>query len=161
MPDTGASTKPLLASGKDNEGSLETDSAIREPSNPGRTATDLHRTISHSAAWAGSCTAVDAELFPVVPGSRPGGISTCSHGPDQTSRISGRWSVYTGGVSKHLVDLDEQALSVAQARLGTRTIKDTVNAALRRAGEDRDLKVAAALDVLGHTDLVDRVEAWR
>ncbi len=60
MPDTGASTKPLLASGKDNEGSLETDSAIREPSNPGRTATDLHRTISHFAAWAGSCTAVDA-----------------------------------------------------------------------------------------------------
>lgn len=64
-------------------------------------------------------------------------------------------------MSKHLVDLDEQALSVAQARLGTTTIKDTVNAALRRAGEDRDLKVAAALDVLGHTDLVDRVEAWR
>ena len=69
--------------------------------------------------------------------------------------------VYTGAVSKHLVDLDEEALSVAQARLGTMTIKDTVNAALRRAGEDRDTKVAAALDVLGHADLVDRVEAWR
>ncbi|MHB2024955.1 MAG: hypothetical protein ACYCO3_16815 [Mycobacteriales bacterium] len=64
-------------------------------------------------------------------------------------------------MSKHLVDLDEEALSVAQARLGTATIKDTVNAALRRAGEDRDAKVAAALDVLGHAGLVDRVEAWR
>ena len=64
-------------------------------------------------------------------------------------------------MSKHLVDLDEEALSVAQIRLGTTTIKDTVNAALRRTGEDRDEKVAAALDLLGHADLVDRVEAWR
>ncbi|MHB1535305.1 MAG: hypothetical protein ACYC1D_12010 [Acidimicrobiales bacterium] len=64
-------------------------------------------------------------------------------------------------MSKHLVDLDEEALSVAQIRLGTTTIKDTVNAALRRIGEGRAGKVAAALDVLGHADLVDRVEAWR
>ena len=64
-------------------------------------------------------------------------------------------------MSKHLVDLDEEALSVAQARLGTRTIKDTVNAALRRAGEDRDAEVAAALDVLSRANLVDREESWR
>ncbi|HTW99732.1 MAG TPA: hypothetical protein VMD59_13195 [Acidimicrobiales bacterium] len=64
-------------------------------------------------------------------------------------------------MSKHLVDLDEEALSVAQAQLGTTTIKDTVNTALRRAGEDRDAEVAAALDLLGRADLVDRVEAWR
>jgi Arc/MetJ family transcription regulator len=64
-------------------------------------------------------------------------------------------------MSKHLVDLDEDALSVAQARLGTTTIKDTVNAALRRAGEDRDAEVAAALDVLGSANLIDRSEAWR
>ena len=64
-------------------------------------------------------------------------------------------------MGKHLVDLDEQALSVARARLGTTTIKDTVNAALRCAGEDREARVAAALDVLGSAELVDRVEAWR
>ena len=64
-------------------------------------------------------------------------------------------------MSKHLVDLDEEALSVAWARLGTSTIKDTVNAALRRAGEDRAVEVAAALDVLGRANLIDRVEAWR
>lgn len=64
-------------------------------------------------------------------------------------------------MSKHLVDLDEEALSVAQARLGTTTIKDTVNAALRRVGDDRDGEVAAALDVLARANLVDRVEAWR
>lgn len=36
-----------------------------------------------------------------------------------------------------------------------------MNAALRRAGEDRDAEVAAAFDVLGHADLIDRAEAWR
>ena len=75
--------------------------------------------------------------------------------------ISDQKPVYTKAVSKHLVDLDEQALNLAQARLGTSTIKDTVNAALRRAGEDRDAKVAAALDILSRAQLVDRVEAWR
>ncbi|HLI43141.1 MAG TPA: hypothetical protein VKU92_01565 [Acidimicrobiales bacterium] len=64
-------------------------------------------------------------------------------------------------MSKHLVDLDENALSVAQARLGTTTIKDTVNAALRQAGGDRDAEVAGALDVLASADLIDRSEAWR
>lgn len=64
-------------------------------------------------------------------------------------------------MSKHLVDLDEDALNVAQARLGTTAIKDTVNTALRRAGEDGDAEVAAALDVLGNANLIDRSEAWR
>lgn len=64
-------------------------------------------------------------------------------------------------MTKHLVELDEEALSVARARLGTKTIKDTVNAALRRAGEGHDAKVSAALDVLGGAELVDRAEAWR
>jgi Arc/MetJ family transcription regulator len=64
-------------------------------------------------------------------------------------------------MGKHLVDLDEEALNVAQARLGTTTIKDTVNAALRCASEDRDAEVAAALDVLGRAYLIDRAEAWR
>jgi Arc/MetJ family transcription regulator len=64
-------------------------------------------------------------------------------------------------VSKHLIDLDEKALSLAQARLGTATIKETVNTALRRASEDLDAKVSGALDVLGRADLVDRADAWR
>ena len=64
-------------------------------------------------------------------------------------------------MSKRLVDLDEEALSVARARLGTTTIKDTVTAALRRTGEDHAENVAAALDLLGHPDLADRIDAWR
>lgn len=59
------------------------------------------------------------------------------------------------------MDLDEEALSLARTRLGTTTIKDTVNVALRRAGEDRHTQVAAALDILQRADLVDRAEAWR
>jgi Arc/MetJ family transcription regulator len=69
--------------------------------------------------------------------------------------------VYTGGVAKHLVDLDEEALSRAQAELGTTTIKDTVNLALERATSSRHRRVVAALDVLARTDLEDRSEAWR
>jgi Arc/MetJ family transcription regulator len=41
-------------------------------------------------------------------------------------------------VAKHLVDIDETALAAAQAELGTPTMKDTVNEALRRASAKRD-----------------------
>ena len=64
-------------------------------------------------------------------------------------------------MGKHLIDLDEQALAAARARLGTSTIKDTVNASLRRAGESRRADVVAALATLGDADLVDREQAWR
>lgn len=64
-------------------------------------------------------------------------------------------------MTKHLVDLDEEALSLARTRLGTASIKDTVNAALRQAGEARHTQVAAALDILQRAELVDRAEAWR
>jgi Arc/MetJ family transcription regulator len=64
-------------------------------------------------------------------------------------------------VAKHLIDLDEDALSAARAELGTTTIKDTVNEALRRAVGLRERQVAAALDVLAEADLHDRAEAWR
>jgi Arc/MetJ family transcription regulator len=64
-------------------------------------------------------------------------------------------------MSKHLVDIDEEALSAARAELGTGTIKDTVNEALRLAATGRDPRVTKALDVLANTDLVDRAEAWR
>lgn len=64
-------------------------------------------------------------------------------------------------MSKHLVDLDEQALSAARAELGTSTIKDTVNEALRRAAPLRIRRVGEALDVLADARLEDRAEAWR
>ncbi len=64
-------------------------------------------------------------------------------------------------MGKHLVDLDEQALGAAQVELGTATIKDTVNEALRRATSGRNRRVIAALDALAHARLEDRSEAWR
>lgn len=64
-------------------------------------------------------------------------------------------------MAKHLVDLDEETLGVARSELGTRTIKDTVNEALRRAGERREHRVATALDRLAEAPLGDRADAWR
>lgn len=69
--------------------------------------------------------------------------------------------VYTPDVTKHLIDLDEEALSEARAELGTKTIKDTVNEALRRATTGRERRVAAALDLLADARLDDRADAWR
>lgn len=69
--------------------------------------------------------------------------------------------VYTGYVGKHLIDIDEQALELARAELGTTTIKETVNAALRRAMSHRAEHVAAALDALAAAPPEDRAEAWR
>jgi Arc/MetJ family transcription regulator len=64
-------------------------------------------------------------------------------------------------VSKHLVDLDEDSLSAARAELGTQTIKDTVNEALRHATSGRRDRVCAALDALATTPTDDRADAWR
>jgi Arc/MetJ family transcription regulator len=66
-----------------------------------------------------------------------------------------------GLVAKHLIDVDEEALSAAQAELRTTTIKDTVNKALRRASASHQSRVSTALDVLASADLADRSEAWR
>lgn len=64
-------------------------------------------------------------------------------------------------MGKHLIDLDEEALGAARAQLGTRTIKDTVNEALRRTTSHREEQVGAALDVLAGAPLDDRSDAWR
>jgi Arc/MetJ family transcription regulator len=64
-------------------------------------------------------------------------------------------------MAKHLVDIDERALRAARARLGTVTIKDTVNRALRQAAGDRDDEVRRSLDVLAGARLADREDAWR
>lgn len=64
-------------------------------------------------------------------------------------------------MAKHLVDLDEDALSAAKAELGTRTLRDTVNQALRLAGALRDPKITKALDALSTSKLRDRGATWR
>ena len=64
-------------------------------------------------------------------------------------------------MAKHLVDLNEKALESARAELGTTTIKDTVNEALRRAADRREGRIAEALGVLADAQLDDRAAAWR
>jgi len=63
-------------------------------------------------------------------------------------------------MSKHLVDIDDEALGAARAELGTGTIKETVNEALRRSSEHRTGHIKRALDVLAKASLADREEAW-
>ena len=75
--------------------------------------------------------------------------------------ISESLLVYTDCMAKHLVDIDDDALSAARAQLGTETIKETVNQALRRAGQARSKTVTAALDRLARADLAPRDDAWR
>jgi Arc/MetJ family transcription regulator len=64
-------------------------------------------------------------------------------------------------MAKHLVDIDEAALSEAQAELGTPTMKDTVNEALRRAAATRTTRVTKSLDRLARRAIPSREEAWR
>lgn len=64
-------------------------------------------------------------------------------------------------MSKHLVDIDDDTLGAARAELGTTTLKDTVNEALRRAASTRDDRVSRALDRLARADLSDRQDVWR
>ncbi|MBM3218423.1 MAG: hypothetical protein FJZ38_07015 [Candidatus Rokubacteria bacterium] len=64
-------------------------------------------------------------------------------------------------MAKRLVDIDERALAAAKAELGTKTLKDTVNEALRRAAPARDRRVSKALDTLAKAKLRDRAAAWR
>lgn len=64
-------------------------------------------------------------------------------------------------MSKRLVDIDEEALRAARAELGTKTIKETVNGALRRAGGIEAEKVRTSLDHLARANLARREDAWR
>lgn len=75
--------------------------------------------------------------------------------------IYGSDAVYSDLVSKHLIDLDEDKLAAARVELGTTTIRDTVNEALRLATSQRERRVADSLDVLAAADLGDREDAWR
>jgi len=64
-------------------------------------------------------------------------------------------------MTKRLIDVDDDALDAARAQLGTRTIKDTVNEALRSAACKRSAQLENALSVLAEADLDDRSAAWR
>jgi len=64
-------------------------------------------------------------------------------------------------MTKHLIDIDDDTLGAARAELGTVTLKETVNEALRRVALPRDKRVADALDTLARADLGDREDAWR
>ena len=59
------------------------------------------------------------------------------------------------------MDIDEDALRAARAELGTQTIKDTVNRALRSVGGGDRASVKRSLDLLARADLRSREEAWR
>jgi Arc/MetJ family transcription regulator len=80
---------------------------------------------------------------------------------DHGERLYTKRVVFTVGMAKHLVDIDEVALTAAQAELGTITMKDTVNEALRRASARRSARVGNALDRLAQRRLPPREEAWR
>jgi Arc/MetJ family transcription regulator len=80
--------------------------------------------------------------------------------PKRLVYINGK-AIYTPVMAKHLVDIDEDALSAARVELGTTTIKDTVNEALRSTAQSRDEHVSDALDLLASADLHDRSAAWR
>jgi Arc/MetJ family transcription regulator len=65
---------------------------------------------------------------------------------------------------KHLVDVDETLLEQARATLGTNTIKDTVNEALRLAADRKRAELDAAMDELAELirelPVQDRANAW-
>jgi Arc/MetJ family transcription regulator len=69
--------------------------------------------------------------------------------------------IYTRAVAKHLIDIDEAALREARAELGSKTIKETVNSALRQAGDQHRRSVKRRLDLLAGVDLEAREQAWR
>ncbi len=64
-------------------------------------------------------------------------------------------------MAKHLVDIDDDVLGAARAELGTETIKETVNEALRRVSRGRRKGVSRAIDVLIRAKLENRDRAWR
>lgn len=64
-------------------------------------------------------------------------------------------------MSKHLVDIDEEALKAARARLGSKTIKETVNRALCDSAGEHRRAVKRRLDQLARADLASRERAWR
>jgi Arc/MetJ family transcription regulator len=63
-------------------------------------------------------------------------------------------------MAQHRVDIDEKAMMAAKRELGTKTVRDTVNEALRRVATQRDRRITRALDTLAEAKLADRTTAW-
>jgi hypothetical protein len=64
-------------------------------------------------------------------------------------------------MSKRLTGIDERKnVRTARKLPGTKTNKDTVNRALRRASDDRCAIVERQLEVLGSAELTPRERAW-
>jgi Transposase DDE domain group 1 len=84
--------------------------------------------------------------------------STRSSSTRAPARICGpnRWMLIWPATLRH-----EKALIAAKSEPGTRTLKDTVNDALRRVASRRDRRMARALDTLAKAKLADRSVAWR
>ncbi len=89
----------------------------------------------------------------------PRGAESRGAGPPPIRYTVKLWYIL-GRVAKHLVDIDERTLHAARRRLGTKTIKATVNQALMRVAAD-DKPAGARLDVLARADLAPRERAWR
>lgn len=70
-------------------------------------------------------------------------------------------SIYTAEMAKRLIDIDDDALEAAQAALGTRTMRDTVNEALRLAGRHELARFGEGVESLGGIEFGDRADAWR
>lgn len=72
-------------------------------------------------------------------------------------------TIYIGDMTRRLVEIDDDVLAAASGALGTTTIKDTVDLALRNAAEERRAALQAALDDLAAADFTDfdRAAAWR
>ena len=64
-------------------------------------------------------------------------------------------------MTKRLVDIDDAVLRAAKERLGTATIKETVNRALLQASGEVEVALQRRLDVLAEAALVPRESAWR
>ena len=64
-------------------------------------------------------------------------------------------------MTKRLIDVDDDALDAARVQLGTVTIKDTINRALRAAATQRGVELDHALNTFANVDLDDRSAGWR
>ena len=63
-------------------------------------------------------------------------------------------------MSRTVIDIDRDALEAARSELGTTTVKDTVNEALRRVASDRVKRQLRALD--GYpAEPIDEFLEWR
>lgn len=116
--------------------------------------------LDPGAVQSTRCGRVQAALH-VIPASvgfaRLRNLGHGTHMPVYSAALT----IYTQRMTKRLIDVDDDALDAARAQLGTRTIKDTVNEALRSAARQRGTQLASALSVLADADLDDRSAAWR